>query len=140
MKGEMERGLRAFYRRSRGEETAGELKELKRGVTARSGLVTGGISVRRKKKVSVLTRGSHQSVRGREKEWYRFGFFPGLARPVWAPDRPKWAGLFLSLFFCAVSFLIFCFLISFITFARTLQFKPNFFQRFSKRMHNILSQ
>jgi hypothetical protein len=59
----MERGARAFYRRRRGEETVGESIELKRGVTAGSGLVTGGISVRRKKEVSVLTRGSHQSAR-----------------------------------------------------------------------------
>jgi hypothetical protein len=109
-KGKMERGARAFYRRRRGEETAEELKELKRGVTAHSGLVTGGISVRRKKKVSVLTRGSHQSAGVRGEIGYRFGFLRWAADSFryWAENRPRGPFLiFISSFLFSFLFSLF---------------------------------
>jgi hypothetical protein len=141
-KGEMERRPRAFYRRSRGEETAGELKELKRGVTARSGLVTGGISVRRKKKVSVLTRGPHQSVRGREKEWYRFGFFPGpRARFCTGPNRCPLALFLISIFFLLF---FFCFSYFFQNFCKdtSIQIKllPEIFKRKAQYSKSVIKQ
>jgi hypothetical protein len=85
-----------------------------------------------------MTGGSHLSARGREEAGYRFGFdflgrgsLAGLGRM--ASLGPFSIFIFFLLFF-------FCFLISFKTFAKILQFKPNFFQRFSKGVHIILSQ
>jgi hypothetical protein len=111
----MERRPRAFYRRCRGEETAGESIELKRGVTAGSGLVTGGIFVRRKKEVSVLTRGSHQSAGERGGEVPVRDFWLAGRGPFRVLGRFGSLGLLLFLFLL-FSFL-FCFLYFFIDFA-----------------------
>jgi hypothetical protein len=94
----------------------------------------------------VLTAGVHLSVerergeRGKgELGWGRLGWFlPGLARPVWAPDRPKWAGLFLSSFcFVLIHFLFSVFLFSFIDFAYWVQTRSNHFLNFYKNQHNV---
>jgi hypothetical protein len=59
---------------------------------------------------------------------------------------PCWAGssrvgpVRLSLFFCSVILSIFCFLISFIDFAKLLQINSNHFQKFCKIQGKVLNQ
>jgi hypothetical protein len=85
-----------------------------------------------------MTGGSHLSVRGREEAAYLFGFdFPGPW--VACGTGPNGFPGVLFYFYFLSSFL-FLFSYSFKTFAKILQFKPNFFQRFSIGKHNILSQ
>jgi hypothetical protein len=66
--------------------------------------------------------------------WFRF-----VAGLDWVPGTAQ-VGLLASSFFCAVSFLIFCFLISFITFAFVTQMTSNQFVKFSKIPSNIPEQ
>jgi hypothetical protein len=89
--------------------------------------------------------GRRKRKRKREREPEREGCrgwagLAGLDRPELGPGHgPGWAGHFYTLFFFDL-FSHFLFLDSFTTFAKVLQFKPNFFQRFSNRLHIILSQ
>jgi hypothetical protein len=84
------------------------------------------------------TGGAHLAAREREtgtsireKSRWAAGWFL-----FWADSVPLGLLLFL------LSFLLFFFWFLYLnaTFAKVLQFKPNFFQRFSKRLHIILSQ
>jgi hypothetical protein len=86
-----------------------------------------------------MTGGSHLSARGREEGWVTVrkwllgcGLLAVLGRKV----PPRAFLYFYFVFFFSFS----VFLISFIVFAKILQFKSNFFQKFSKGVHIILSQ
>jgi hypothetical protein len=90
----------------------------------------------------VLTGGVHLAAREREEEGYWFGFFPGLARSAWAPDRPKWAGLFF--FFVLILFLFSLFLYFFHNFCKytSIQIKllPEIFKRGAHYSKSVIKQ
>jgi hypothetical protein len=120
----MERRARAFYRCRCGEETAGELIKLKRGVIGGLGRYSGVITGWRKKKASVLTRGSHQSARG---EGSRVPFrVRGVAGP-WARSEAGPNGFPRVRFYFYFSFasFLFCFLYFFILFSNLIQIDSN---------------
>jgi hypothetical protein len=98
-----------------------------------------------------LAMGSHLSAQRKKKKKKRgnqsgwgapraeacFGFCSGWLLGLGPRVRPSdW----LPLLFLFCNFFYFLFSISFITFAKILQFKSNFFQKFSKGVHIILSQ
>jgi hypothetical protein len=94
-----------------------------------------------------MTGGSHLSARN-EKEKERRAERGERAEVCFGADRAGWVpgtaqvGLlaFSSYFFCAISFLIFCFLISFLDFAKLLQMNSNHFQKFCKIQDKVLNQ
>jgi hypothetical protein len=87
-----------------------------------------------------LTSGSHESVRGREKEGYRFGIVScwaaGWLLKLGQTVSPQAFFYFYFLFFFSFS----VFLNSFITFAKMLQFKTNQFLKFYKIHSKVLNQ
>jgi hypothetical protein len=89
--------------------------------------------------VMMLTGGVHLSARGREREGTASG--AGGAGP-WAASGAGPNGLprvqFYFYFF--LSSFLFCFLKSFVSFAKRLQFDSNHFQKFSKIQNNHTEQ
>jgi hypothetical protein len=86
-----------------------------------------------------LTGGSHESVRGSEKGCTGSVCLldgPRARSPVGLKGFPGSISIFISSFL----FFFFCFLISFLEFAKLLQINSNHFQKFCKIQGKVLNQ
>jgi hypothetical protein len=124
--GEGKRGWRPSYRRGLASKRQGIKGELRGGVTGRFQWGRGrGYWGRR------TWQGGSTCQRGKGEKWVPVRDW--LAGPrASLTSGPKGFPRGPSLFFCSLSFSLFCFLISFVDFAKLLQINSNHFQKFSK--------